>query len=103
MNQHTKSVFARFGSINDRLDPEYSYLIFEQNTYGEPRTRFQEIIDFLSVFNKGGIKYNFFSEKEDHRTCLVVKLSPKHKEKMLMNILELSLSKDLNLYMYDPP
>jgi len=103
MDQHTKLLFTRFESINDNLDPGYSYLIFEQNTLGKPRSNFRDIVDSLSVLKKGVIDYYYFSEKEDHKTCLVVKLYPKQKEKILMNILELSLSKDLNLYMYDPP
>jgi hypothetical protein len=103
MKQDTDQIFARFKRIKKDFNSAYSYIIFDEKTNDVVRNDFKDIIDLISTGHEGKIKYKLFSDKQEHRQLLVVKMSSSQKEKLLNNILLMSLSKDFNVFMYDPP
>jgi 2,3-bisphosphoglycerate-independent phosphoglycerate mutase len=103
MKQYTDQIFARFKRIKKDFDSAYSYIIFDEKTSDVARNEFKDIIDLISTSHEGNIKYKLFSDTQEHRQLLVVKMSSSQKEKLLNIILLMSLSKDFNVFMYDPP
>jgi len=103
MKQYADQIFARLERINKDFDSAYSYIIFDKNTDDGTRNCFEDIIDVISTFRDEDIKYSLSVDTDDLRQFLIVKILPNQKETFLNNILLMSLSKDLNLFMYDPP
>jgi hypothetical protein len=103
MIQYTEQSVASLEHIKENFDSAYSYIIFEKSSSNIANDGFEDIIDALSASHEKKINYRMVENKENNRRFLVVKMSPYKKEEFLNSILLLSLSKNINLFMYDPP
>jgi hypothetical protein len=103
MKQYTELLSSHFEDIKQNFDSAYSYLVFEKVTDEDDRSSFKDIIAFISQSKKGYLEHDLLYDEGDHKITLVVKLALKQKEKIIQNLLMLSLSKGMNFYMYDPP
>jgi hypothetical protein len=91
---------ANCAEIKENLDPSFSYLVFEKAASKGKEYDFEEIVASLSPFNKMIRKYDIYQDKSGSRCLLAVQLRLRHKNKIVPEIMNMKLPKDMIFYIY---
>jgi len=93
-------ISSTFAEIEQTLDPDYSYMIFEKAAGSEESNEFKEIISILSRFEKDVLECEVQRDKAGGNLMLMVKLNPKNGAKISQEFLNIRLPKDTTFYVY---
>lgn len=100
MRQGDHSMSANWAEIKENLDPSFSYLVFEKADSKGKEFDFEEIVAFLSPFKKMIRKHDIYQDRSGSRCLLAVQLRPRQKNKIVPEIMNMKLPKDIILYIY---
>ncbi len=100
MRQGDYSISANCAEIKENLDPSFSYLVFEKADSREKEYDFEEIVAMLSPFKKMIRKLDIYHDRSGSRCLLAVQLRPRKKNKIVPQIMNMKLPKDIIFYIY---
>jgi hypothetical protein len=100
MRQSDHSISANWAEIKQNLDPSFSYLIFEKAVSKGKENDFEEIVSILSPFKKRIRKHDIYHDRFGRRCLLAVQLRPRQKNKIVPEIMNMKLPKDMIFYIY---
>ena len=100
MRQGNNSMSAKWAKIKQDLDPSFSYLIFEKVVSGGKEDDFEDIISILSPFKKRFRKHDIYRDRSGGGCLLAVQLRPRQKNKIVQEIMDVKLPKDIVFYIY---
>ena len=90
-----------FEEIRKRLDPSYSYIIFEKQPDSGGCDEFWEIIPFLERLKKEDLVQEVHFDRESKKCFLVVKTGPEETDRIIQEFLDLKMPKHILCFIYD--
>lgn len=100
MNSTMKPVVSTFSEIKKRLDPRYSFVIFEREEVCGRGPPFREILPELGQLGKGVLERATYREEAGKRLFLVLKLEPSESDRIIEKILMIKLPEDISCSVY---
>lgn len=100
VQQDNHSISGDWTELKQNLDPSFSYLIFEKDVGQGQKDNFEEIISILSQFKKRIKEHNIYQDRSGCRFLLVVQLRSQQKNKIISEIMNVKLPKDITFYIY---
>jgi hypothetical protein len=101
MGSRKKKTVSTLSEIKQKLDPAFSYIVFEKTLVSGESSSFRKIINFLSRFKKNLISYEDYSDKDGRHLLLVVKLAPIELEYISQEIVNIADPEDFSFIIYD--
>jgi hypothetical protein len=98
---NTKVISASFGQIKKKLDPAFTYLVFEQENVEFLEKSFQEITRTLAAQEKIKFEVQAYRDADRSKVCLVLKTGPEAGEILKARFLDFNFSKDITFYVFD--
>ena len=93
-------ISANCAEIKENLDPSFSYLVFEKADSKGKEYDFEEIVAILSPFKKMIRKHDIYQDRSGSRCLLAVQLRPRQRNKIVPEIMNMKLPKDIIFYIY---
>lgn len=93
-------IHKSFGWIKENLDPEWSYIIFENDLNKQAGSIFPESFPAYRFLGKTGAAIKKVYDIEKAREYLVIKIEPGNEDKELGKIMGYGFSKDTVSYLY---
>ena len=95
--ESVKPVSSCSEAVKRKLDPAFSYMIFEK-AGGE--SEFQQVVDILLKLDLIIHEMKFFLDEAKGKLLLVVKFDPGPTDKIMQEFLSVGLPEDLTFYAY---
>lgn len=100
IHQDDPLISANCAEIKENLDPSFSYLVFEKADNKGREYDFEKIVAMLSPFKKMIGKLDIYHDRSGSRCLLAVQLRPRKKNKIVPQIMNMKLPKDIIFYIY---
>ena len=99
-HQEDHSISPDWTDLKQNLDPSFSYLIFEKDVGRGKTDDFEKVVSILSPFKKMIRGHNLYGDRYGFRCLLAVQLQPRQKNRIVREIMNLKLPKDIIFYIY---
>lgn len=100
MAQNVRPVASSLEKIKRRLDPAYSYMIFEKSAGSSEKTHFKQVVDILIRLDASVHERELFQDEARGTLLLVVKFDPGPTDKIMQEFLSVGLPEDITFYAY---
>lgn len=98
--ESARPVPSTFEAITQRLDPAYSYIIFEKKTGANDESEFRQVADILRKLDLCVHSMEYLPDDAGEKLLLVVRFDPGRADEILQEFMKEGLPKDLILYAY---
>lgn len=95
-----KMIQKSFSWIKRNLDPERSYIIFENDLNKQTDSIFSESFIVYQYLKKGGYVWKMIYDVKDSKEYLVIRIDPGNEEETLGKIMGYGFAKDTVSYLY---
>ncbi|RLC03855.1 MAG: hypothetical protein DRH34_05035 [Deltaproteobacteria bacterium] len=95
-----KMIQKSFGWIKKNLDPERSYIIFENDLNKQADSIFSETIIAYQYLKKGGYTWKKVCDATDSKEYLVIQIDPGNEDETLGKVIGYGFPKGTVYYLY---
>jgi hypothetical protein len=99
MDSDAKPILADFGEIKRKLDPSFSYVVFEREAGAGEEEACSEIIRLFSRLKKRVIKSDLYLDRRTGRSMFVVTIGPGDAESIMEDLFETRPPRDVLYYL----
>ena len=100
MVESPKAAPSTFETIRRKLDPAYSYMIFEKHAGASDESEFQHVADVLRRLELCVQSVEYLLDDAEEKLLLVVRFAPGRADEILFELMKEGLPKDVTLYAY---
>jgi len=91
-------ISSTFRKIEKRLDPDYSYVMFE--VISEENDKIYKIFDVFSSFEKGILEREIHRDRAEGGFFVLVKLYSEHEDDVIQELVKVRFLSNMNFYVY---
>jgi len=99
MDSDRKPILADFGEIKRKLDPSFTYVVFEREAGAGEEEACSEIIGLFSRLKKRVITRDRYLDQSTGRSMLVITIEPGDAESLMEDLFEAGLPRDVLYYL----
>ena len=92
-------ISSTFRKIEKRLDPDYSYVVFE--VIPEENDKNHKIFDLFSSFEKRILEREIYRDQIGVGFFVLVKLESEHEDDVIQELVKVRFLRNMNFYVYD--
>ena len=100
MEQGKNPISPTFAEIKRKLDPAFSYMVFEKEEGSGEGGDFYEVIQTLSALKNRDLGRQICRDVSRGKMLLVIKMEPEEAEVVMQEIIETGFSRQINYYLY---
>jgi len=100
MNSNKRSITSLLNDIGCKLNPTFSYLVFEKAMQTSESEEFTEIRRILSKLQIKNLQLKKYRGEGSTKAILIVKIEKKYSDTIMQEIFAAVLPPDVNCYFY---